>query len=171
MLDDSFGNPEIILVDRDIGAIVTAVIGMCGQRKNSDRLVAMLERERCTQGFVRCRITGCETVVVSEPVEVGSRDGIDEMLRCSPIEFVITRDDVHRRQGIHVIECLNHLLSVPELALERRVEKITAVQNSYVLPGRLKLANYRDDTTEATLRPVFDGAHPVSVIEVYQCQA
>ena len=69
----------------------------------------------------------------------------------------------HRVDEIHGID---HLQTIPELALERRVQEVAAVQDAHVPALCLRLAYQRHDAAQAAGRAILDGTDTVGVVKV-----
>jgi hypothetical protein len=82
---------------------------------------------------------------------------------------MIASDHEHWCQLVHKIESVNHLLTVPQLALERWVQKITTVQDPHLATLALQLSNQSDYATEAPGTATFDCAHTIRVIQMDEC--
>ena len=61
------------------------------------------------------------------------------MFRGPRVEVVVACRNVQRRNPVEKIHCVDHLHALPELAFQRRVQEITAVQDVYIVSLLLQL--------------------------------
>ncbi len=106
--------------------------GLYCQRNDAHRLVARLECKSTPKLVVRICVAGIERHIVSEPVEFGFDQPVDQLFGCAAIKFMVTRHDIHRRQSIEEVHGFHHLLAMPQLAFEGRIQEVTAVQHTHV---------------------------------------
>ncbi len=118
------------------------------------------------QRRVGCGIACVEDDIVADPVEVRRGDGIDECLRRAPVELVVAGRHVHRRQRVEVVHRLDHLQPVPELAFERRIQKVTTMGQMHFAALRLQLPDQRHHATETAALAVLDSAYAIRIVEV-----
>jgi len=169
--DRALGDGQVIVIDLQVIARVAAVFAVQRQREQADRLAIVHERDTAPEDAIRRRVTRSKGVIVAKPVEPRGMQRIDEVIRGPRVEFVITRDGIERRQPIEEIHGVDHLQAVPELALERGIQEVAAMQDADVAALALKLARQRNDAAEAAGVAILDGADPVGVIEVQESES
>ena len=115
---------------------------------------------------IRTWIAGIEAEIVANPGEFRSVERCSERLRPARVELVITRHHVKRCNSIHEVHRIDHLLATPELALERRIEKVAAMQYANIPPLGLKRTHQRHDAAKAAALPIFHRADAIDIVEV-----
>jgi len=70
-----------------------------------------------------------------------------------------------------VVERVDHLQAIPELAFERGIQEVATVKDVHVAATGLQTTHDGDDATEAAGIAVFDGANPIRVVEMHERQA
>ena len=161
---------NVVVLEREIVSPVAAVVRVQQEPEQANELVAVLEGQGLPQARVDPGIARREAVVGAEPVESRGLHGRDQVLRCARVELVIARGCVQRREGVEVVHGFDYLQAVPELALERRVQEVAAVQDTHVTARALEFADNRDDPPEAALGAVLDSAGTIGIVQVDEGQ-
>ena len=131
-LDYSPRHPHIVAIHGQVVTIVATVRCMQCQRKDTDSFVTVLISKCVLQRRVSFVIAGQKTVIVAKPVESRYMNSVDQVLWHPRVRFVIANCHVQGSEIVQVIERLDHLLAVPEPALERWIEKVTGMQDADV---------------------------------------
>ena len=169
--DGALGVREIVRLGRHVIAIVAALAGVQQQPENAHLAAARFEHELLVQRTVDVGLAGREPVVVADPVEIRRPDGLDEMIRRARIELVVTGDDVHRRQRVHVVEGIDDLHAVPGLPPGRRIREVPAMNDAHVAALCLQFPHQRHHPAEPAGAAVFDGPDTVGVVQVQEGEA
>ena len=73
--------------------------------------------------------------------------------------------------GIDEIHGIDHLQTIPQLAFERRVQEVAAVEDVHVPTLCPRLAYQGHDATEAAGRAILDGTDTVDIVEMKERQS
>ena len=83
---------------------------------------------------------------------------------------MVARHGIKRGEIVKKIHRLDHLLAVPDLALEGRVEEVAGVQDAHVMTVGRECPHQGRDTTEPATPALLDRAYTVGVIEMDKSQ-
>ena len=123
--------------------------------------------QRIVDGFV----TGREPVVSANPVEGRLLYPIDQVLGRARVELVVAGDDIHWCNRVHEVERIDHLFAVPQLAFERRIQEVTAVQDAHVASLSLQFLYQRNHPAETAGVAILYRADAIGIVEVDESKA
>ncbi len=95
---------------------------------------------------------------------------LDQRVGSARIELVISRHCIQWGQIVQEIHRFDHLLAIPDLAFQRRIKEVAAVQNAYVVSIRLHALNERRDPAEAATTALFHCVNPIGVVQMNERQ-